>query len=41
MANEISLHLLQGKRLTQIPMYHGFSMIHLIISLQNKKGQVD
>ena len=36
MANEISQHLLQGKRLTQIAMYHGFSLI-LYDIFQNKK----
>ncbi len=40
MANEISQYLLQGKRLSQIAMYHGFSLIHNYI-LKNKKGQVD
>ncbi len=39
MANEISQYLLQGKRLSQIAMYHGFSLINYIF--QNKKGQVD
>ncbi len=37
MANEISQHMLQGKRLTQIAMYHGFSLINRLYLSKQKR----
>ncbi len=37
MVNEISQHMLQGKRLTQIAMYHGFSLIHQLYLSKQKR----